>query len=169
MVLSQRHAHFCITRRYIIRYRNMKSSIFHVKDKVSWAWFRGSCAFNFHKTASWLSWPSLGGPLGPLSRISRGTRNLWFPCEKQGFRSMAPRLLRANSQKSCSRLSAVHISAEQQEQSFALQIQNLCFSLQKMGFREHGSIALLGIIPKIVLSPQRGAYFCIAATDIIFM
>ena len=32
-------------------------------------------------------------------------------CKKQSFWSMAPRLLAGNSQKSCSRLSAVHISA----------------------------------------------------------
>ena len=34
-----------------------------------------------------------------------------FPCKKLFFRTMAPMLLAGNSQKSCSRLSAVHISA----------------------------------------------------------
>ncbi len=44
---------------------------------------------------------------------------------------MAPRLLRANSQKSCSRFSAVHIFAKQLQTSCALQLQNLSLSLQK--------------------------------------
>ena len=34
-----------------------------------------------------------------------------FPDKTWAFRTMAPRLLAGNSQKSCSRLSAVHISA----------------------------------------------------------
>ena len=58
-----------------------------------------------------VGWGSL---LRPAIHGLRAEQEIFnFHCKKQGFRSMAPMLLLGNSQKSCSRLSAVHISSYQ--------------------------------------------------------